>query len=672
MTHRLLSPRIARGLLQLSCIAVLLGLPGLTPATAQLKGRLAEQPLAVGYMRDLSQTRMLEYMQKLGQQLNVGKTMFQEIPSDGLDGINGDVPDPLSGVAWYMVQGLIPSYDVIYFQEVRDLDDARSVLRSRARMFGQNGELKPQGDNFFLLEQGSTSVMNVPDGQDPEEYAKQFRNDNGSFKTTAEVFEDEEDGKMKIRYRWYRPEFYRFSDNLLFSSSFEELKEVTLPTRDSLTSRVSTDNDIGAEAAFDRIPQAIKMLGWNMLNSTAGTQMQPRDDEEPIEAEMRRSSMATGLDIVKSVMFDVETLDAFVRFATDDVQDVRAQVDFNARRGSGLGAQLQEVSSASSRMAPILGDDAAATLHLAFRYSANAAEMVTAFAAWSQLQAATATNQDPLVMDAMSQLAETISEMAEMRDIELMIKLGYTESSQGVIYGGLQAGNNPSFLGALYRLTLFEEVPQEIQDATSLVEDGGLQMIRISLPDEIVEELRKNTSLAISDIYLAHADSVLWFAAGNEQAVNIIHANIARCQEAGLATRTPLFTFHVDADQWLAYPHDDPVGVGGLLHWLDKNRGEFPPTFVGVGFGGGNQTRPTPLLDPVFALGGNRTMTWTVVADDSGARLRIEMGEAIANYHVARMIDAQERMMTRVRRQQVQAIEEEEVLATEPAPSGGN
>ena len=104
-------------------------------------------------------------------------------------------------------------------------------------------------------------------------------------------------------------------------------------------------------------------------------------------------------------LIDVGHLDAV---ATDEVQDVRAQVDFNARRGSGLGLQLEDVSSANSRLAPILDDEAAATLHLAFRYSAEAAEMVNAFAAWSQLQTAMATNQDPLVMDAMSQIGETM------------------------------------------------------------------------------------------------------------------------------------------------------------------------------------------------------------------------------------------------------------------------
>lgn len=650
---------------QLLCSLFFLCLLPLPGATAQLKGRLAEKPLAVGYMRDLSQTRMLEYMQNLGAQLKIGKEMFDQIPDEGLDGINADVPEPIAGVAWYMVQGLIPSYDVIYFQEVRDLDDARSVLRSRAKMFGQSGELKPQGDDCFLLEQGSTSIMDIPEGQDPEKYAQQFRNDSGSFKTTAEVFEDEDDeGKKKIRYRWYRPEYYRFADGLLFSASFEELKEVSLPTRESLTSRVSTDNDIGAEASFDRIPQAIKMLGWNMLSSSAGTQMQPRDGEEPIEAELRRSGMATGLDIVKSVMFDVDALDTWVRFATDDSPDVRAQVDFNARRGSGLGGQLQDIASVDSEMAPILNDDAAVTLHTSFRYSKSAAEAVTAAAAWLQLQTANETDNDPLILDAMSQIAETFGELAERRDVELMIKLGHTPKTNGVIYGGLQVGDNPSLLGALYRLSLYEEVPREVKDTLSLVNNGGLEMIQISIPDEAVADMQAVSSLAISDIYIAHSNSVLWFAAGDETAAQMIHTNIARCQQAGLAVRTPLFTFHVDADRWLDYPQDDPVGVGGLLRWLDENRGEFPPTpFVGFMSNGGPD-KPTPLLDAVFALGGNRTMTWTIVADESGARLTANMGEAIANYHVARMIDLQSRMMSNIRQE---AVAEDTVELAAPA-----
>ncbi|MFO1001693.1 MAG: hypothetical protein U0936_15255 [Planctomycetaceae bacterium] len=80
-----------------------------------------------------------------------------------------------------------------------------------------------------------------------------------------------------------------------------------------------------------------------------------------------------------------------------------------------------------------------------------------------------------------------------------------------------------------------------------------------------------------------------------------------------------------------------------MLHWLDENAYWFPPTPM-MAFAGTPQ-KPHPLIQRVFDLGGSQQVDFSLEADESGLLLQLSLGEAVANYMVARMIDAQETMM---------------------------
>ena len=110
-----------------------------------------------------------------------------------------------------------------------------------------------------------------------------------------------------------------------------------------------------------------------------------------------------------------------------------------------------------------------------------------------------------------------------------------------------------------------------------------------------------------------------------------------------------MLTAAVDVDRWLSYPQDDSTGIAGLLLWLDANLNEFPLGPMSFQFGGGQPEKPTPLLQRVADLGGEMQVGLTVIADKGGIRLNLKMGEVIANYYVARMLDAQEKMVSRQR-----------------------
>ncbi|MEO1979534.1 MAG: hypothetical protein ABGZ24_03365 [Fuerstiella sp.] len=628
-------------------LVVALVLSVASQAHAQLDGRLAARPLGVGYLRNINQVRMLEYIKHLTKRLELGTSMFDNIPEDQLDGFRSQVDDAISGTAWYMVQGLIPSFENIYFQEVADEADAKRMLNAQKKMYGANGTLHAEPDGMFKLVNHNSWNNDVPKGQDPEEYVKQFQHSTGNrgMERSAKVIEV--DGKMKIENTWTMAQYYRYQDQLLFSGSFEELWNIDLPTAESLTSGVDTLNDMGLEAFFDRIPAAMKMLGWNMLSSGASTQMQQRDGEDQATADLRKSSYQFGLDVTKALMFDVDKTRGWLRFATDEAQSVRGELNFDTRRNSKLTKQLEDVSSGNSRFAPILRDEVAATVHVCLKVFEESDPLLNAAGAWLQKSIAEATNGDSVMVDGASRLAETLTGISNHQVLEAFVKVGWTESSGGVVYGGLQVDDNPELLRSLHNMILGADVPTEMAESFEIVEMDGLEVIQITSPETITSEIAEDTSLTLTHAYITHQNSCLWFAVGGENAIEIIRSSIARCSASGLAARAPLLTATVDMDRWLSYPQDDPTGIAGLLLWLDANQQQFPPGPVSFGVRGGAGEKPTPLLQRVADLGGEMQAGLTVIADRGGIRLNLKMGEVIANYYAARMIDAQNKMMNR-------------------------
>lgn len=651
------------------------------PASAQLEGRIVAKPIGVGYVRDITQVSMFRYMLELSKRLEIGNALLElaDQQQERLENIDSKVETPITGTAWHMVQGLIPTFKTITFQEVVDEADARRLLNARKEIFGNNSSVDNEGDGRFRLVQSNSWTSPVPSGQDPQEYVDSINarnaNQTGGSRQSASLVE--ENGTQVVEQSWSRTEYFCFHDNLLYSSDFEELWDMDLPARDSLTSNVSASADMGLEAFFDRIPQAIKMLGWNMLSASAGTQMQQRDGEEKTLADLRHSAIRTGLDIIQSIMFDIQETHGFIRLADDEQQAVTGEISFETRRNSGLTKQLEELSAGPSRFAAILNDDAAATFHLCFRISDEAGQLPQAAAAWLPVAANEAWNGNPLLVDAVKTIAESVHAFAENRVIELMLKAAWTDDTGGVIFGGLQLGGRPGLLQAVHTLLLnTPNAPSNVNDVCMLTESEGYQTLLIRLPSEAIEEIAAKTSLRLTHIYLVQRNSCLWFAAGTEESVQMIHQAADRCEAGGALARTPLLSGSVDVERWLAYPQDDASGVGGLLTWLDANRPEFPPSPFSMQFAfRGAQSKPTPLLQRCIDLGGETITQFQVIADRGGVKGTLRMGEAIANYYLARTIDAQDSMRQRALDQQ-REVEERlkaaEKQLEEQRPSGSS
>ena len=656
----MLHTAIRSGLTRLLATVLVLSIFSPCVANAQLKGKIAQTPIAIWYARDVTPKRMMDYVMALTERLEIGNTMRtqfeQEQVRTQLEGMQPGVEQPVYGVAFYMVTGLIPSFETVNFQPVVDENDARRLLNGGKANYGDSGFMEELGDGCFKTGYRNSNSAEMPVGYDESQIAANNNQRNGGWKYEQKIVE--KDGKKFIETTNSMTEYCRLFDNVLYKAAFEEVLEMELPSADSVTSSVSSSNDLGFDAYLDRIPVGIRQLGWNMLTAAVGTQLQQHDDESDTTYNMRRSSGDLGLALTKAVLFDIDNSSGWARFATAEDDSLRGELRIRARNNSELTKQLP-AAAGLSQFAPILNDNAAATLHLCVRFPEEAPAALLATGTWLQEAIDREFNSDPAMVDASRVLSETLAGIADHRNLELLAKIGWSDASGGVFYGGLQVSENPGLLQSLHHfMTHSDGGPPNIGEMITLSEDDGRPVIRFMLPQDEVERLALKTGLRISHAYLMHEGSRLWFAAGAENANEILRQSIDRCNDGGLAYRTPLVTAKIDMERWLEYPQEDPAGIAPLPHWLDENAWWFPPNPMAAAFiggVGGVTDKPKPIMQRAFDLGGAQQASLTVQADESGILVQAAVGEALANHMLARMIDAQEHMMQRMQTQQKEA-----------------
>ena len=248
-------------------------------------------------------------------------------------------------------------------------------------------------------------------------------------------------------------------------------------------------------------------------------------------------------------------------------------------------------------------------------------------------------SNDSAMNSVASGLAETLMGIAEHRNLELLFKIGWSEESAGVVYGGVQVDSNPQLLGTLQMfLARFASDFSGTISAIETIDDNGISFIRITLTQDVVDAVAESFGAKISHIYLAHQNSCLWYAAGGENAKEIIRLSLAKCNESN-AARTPFVTARIDMERWLSYPQNDPTGIAQMPDWLDTNSWFFPPNPLVWMQGGGEERLPQPVMQRAFDLGGAQQFWMTLEADESGLLLQLSLGEALANHMAARFID---------------------------------
>ena len=261
--------------------------------------------------------------------------------------------------------------------------------------------------------------------------------------------------------------------------------------------------------------------------------------------------------MAKAALFDIDNSSGWMRFASADDDSLRAEFRIRSRNNSELTTKLQSAAG-QSQFAPILNDNAAATIHFCVRSPEEAPVAILAAGTWLQEEIDRESKGDPGMVDAGRVLSETLAGIADHRNLELLVKAGWSDASGGVFYGGIQVSENPDLLRSLhYFMTHAGETPPNVAEIITLSEEDGRPIIRFNVPPQEVEQFAEISGMRISHAYLIHEGNRLWFAAGAENAKEMLRQSIESCNSGGLAYQTPLLTAKIDMKQWLDYPLED-------------------------------------------------------------------------------------------------------------------
>ena len=541
----------------LACIMFVTGFVLLQPDTvsAQVEGQLSEKPIAIFYARNMSEKRMTAYAINLSERMNFAESFRREAAQE----LNFDeetapaVQDPMDGFLVYLVSGPIPSVESLSFCNVVDTAAARRLFKADLEHNGgiESGVLIEKDNDCFIVER--TSQFTSPFTEDADQAGiVEFEETVTADGVTRASYElktsiEEQDGRKVIINTTTHRSFHRVHDNFLFEGESEKLFNMTLPSAADISAGLRESNDLGFGIYLDRIPQAVRQLGWNMLASGTGAQLQQYDGETDTSYNMRRTSGDLALAIANAVIFDIDFSDGALTYATDDTPSIQGDLRIRARNNSGLSDKLQRAVG-SSRFAPILHDNAAVTGHTCIRFPEESSRALMATSDWLKESFAAEFHNDPAMISVGDVLSETLTGMAEHRNLELLFKVGWTKESAGVVYGGIQLHDNPELLPGTFQLmvhTLSQLMahPQAVagnEPMIEMVQDGNMEFIRIVLPDDAVNLITESLGAQITHVYLTHQNSCLWFAAGGENAKEIIRLSVAQCDESN-ATRTPFF-----------------------------------------------------------------------------------------------------------------------------------
>jgi hypothetical protein len=643
----------------LACSMLVTGFLLVEPETAsgQAEGQLSEKPIAIFYAKDITEKRIAAYAIRLSERMDFAASFRRELADEVNDSESEPAGDlSIDGLAVYLVFGAVPSTESVSFSRIVDSAAARRKIEADlGDSLNRGGTLIEKDNDCFIVERTYRTERHLEEGEDEREVAgvRESITSEGvigaSYELTTNI--EEKNGRKLVVQTTTSRSFHRVYDHFLFEGESERLFTMTLPSAADISAGLKETSDLGFTVHLDRIPPAVRQLGWTMLASGIGSQIQQYDGESDTRYNMRRGSGDLVLAIANAAFFDIDFADGSLTFATEDVPSVQGDLRIRARNNSGLSGKLERARG-RSRFAPILSDNASVTCHTCIRFPEESAKALLATSDWLQEAFAAGLPGNPEMISVGDTLSETLKGMAEHRNLELLFKVGWTEESDGVVYGGIQLHDNPQLLPKIFHFMVHvaSQLMAHPQAAAGggdqmmeMIRDGDLELIRIILPDDAVNGITESWGAHITHLYLAHQNSCLWFSMGGENAMEIIRLSVARCDESQ-ASRNPFVSARIDMERWLAYPQNDPVGIAQMPFWLDSNAWWFPPNplLVWEGYEGEMDRKPQSIMQRAFDAGGSQQFSLTLDADQSGLLLQLSLGEALANHLLARIIDIQD------------------------------
>jgi hypothetical protein len=439
---------------------------------AQGPRKLADKPIAVMYAKEINEKSLVKYVEGMSERMGVGKTTTKQMSTQLEKIVVAKAQKPVIGQLFYLVQGLIPSMETISFQSVVDEAEAKTLIESRQKIMGSESTIEEDPNGSYKLVRRWEHESELQ----PDQKVKEYSNENSGFSNKLEVIE--RDGKRFQKQSGSYTQQFRYQDRFLYSNGSEEFQNVQLPSSQEIFDSLEDDTDVGVKVYADRVPQGLRTLGWSMLSAMVGTQLQRQDSEDEESWKFRQAASNWGLPLLKSLIFDVDYAEGEGHLASGR-KPIHGQLNLRPRRNSGFIKQLEDLGSGRSRFAPLLRDDAAASVHICLALPPEGQETLNAAADWFIAE----ESANPEVRSSVTAIVGILHDVAASETLEVMARLVQSPSSGSVILGGLQVGDRSDLLENLEH-GLRNTLGKEFDLKTEMAQRHGRPVIRIHLPTD--------------------------------------------------------------------------------------------------------------------------------------------------------------------------------------------
>lgn len=535
--------------------AVLMHLPFLSATSAEDSPKFSSQPLVVLKSANWDEQSVFDYLRRVSEDLGVGQKVLAASQQNEVSEGKSSVRQPLSGTLVYLVPGLVPETATVNFVEIRDQAEFHRIVQYEKRNSGEQATLTGSGDTWTLnsvivtrvpvpesdIRDGSVSVTTadlqkqLPEGQQPENDESPAASQpeqsltigfgaSGSgiqFSSSRTDSHRVQDGEMTFDESTTRKtKHFRYCDGFLFQTTSDGLFSAELPSAESL--RQLENADVHGELIFypDRIPAGLKQMAWGAVSGAMGADLQQRDEEVQVDYDARRALGDAQLSTLQSLIFDIQRTAGCLKMGSGD-EPLEGEFRVEARRNSSLSKSLHEMAEAESRFAPILGDDAAVTIHSAIMVPEPWQKVVLTTIPQLTSPSDSATTQEQLFA---RKLQTALQRTAESRTLEWFLKVVESESEGLMAWGAIQLHADDE-LAALAAQIVADE---------SLKPDHGQDVVIYS-----------HTDAEIGPFAIAFADQCFWMAAG-QNSTDVLRRSIIKCRESAGRTRVPLLTLQAD------------------------------------------------------------------------------------------------------------------------------
>lgn len=595
--------------------------PQLLPKQAGTR-RFNEKPLWTMWTTGFSEHSVLNYASRIAGETGLRGRLSKQIKRE-LDS-RKDKPktSPIKGTMMFMVVGIPPGVETLEFQELKDKAEFEKFLeRRKLEHWGEDKKIEGVGDLRSLVWSSRYTTRTM-------------QGENGELQVVTEA--SPEPSRTRI--------YFRRHDGIVFEARFPELHDMDLPGRKELgMGRRRRDEDLYFHADLTVVPKGMKEIFHSILTAEANRFLQQRDTEQLAPYEFRKAASDVLMELLRAGTFDINEASGYIKFATD-TRPVRARFDVKVRSGSSLSRQLAQVAKGRSRLPA--EEDAVLTLRSTWSMPPALKKLLAKTGPY--LMSVAEKESDPYAKAGLAYVARATEETGKRGQFESAVHFGGNESSGPVMYGALRV-EEPTVLAtgleAMMLTGLLRSKGQNLPQISS-EEHNGRKYVRVTARD-----LDWPIDMKPECLFLVPGDDAIWFAIGGENAWAILPDRLdGRNQPRAKAM---LLDLKLSLDRFLA--DDDPAGLGEFGRKLDVQLDNLLPNPFPDG--SSMNLEPQELLETVLSSPG-RTLKLSIDPTPTGFAAAATVDEAIADYAVARLMSAQNRMMLAFEEQQKKRVKE--------------